>query len=54
MQVVGSTIVDSTYLSKIAGISFESATTSTTGAGAFTTHILQMTLHGATTASLCQ
>jgi hypothetical protein len=53
-EAVNATIVNSAYLSKIVGISFESASTTATGAKAFNTHILQMTLHGVSTANLCK
>jgi hypothetical protein len=52
-QVAGAGIVDATYMGKVVGIAFESAATMVTGAKTFNTHVLQMTLHGASTGSLC-
>ncbi len=60
-QVLGASLVDSSYMAKVTGIAFESAATTaapsgTPGSfagGTFTTNIEQITFHGATTAALC-
>jgi hypothetical protein len=53
-QLLAAGLVDAGYAAKVTGISFESAATQVTGAGTFNTHIKQITLHGADTASLCK
>ncbi|HEY2899456.1 MAG TPA: hypothetical protein VGL59_02690, partial [Polyangia bacterium] len=52
-QVTAAGLVTGDYMNKVTGIAFESAATAITGAKAFTTHIEQITLHGADTAALC-
>jgi len=51
--VASAKLVDTAYMDKVAGISFESAATAITGAKTFTTHIKQITLHGVATTDLC-
>jgi hypothetical protein len=46
-------LVDANYMAKVSSIAFESAATAVTGARSFTTHVKQITLHGASTVSLC-
>jgi hypothetical protein len=53
-QVAAAGPVDGSYMAKVVGIVFESAATMVSGAKAFHTSILQLTLHGASTANLCQ
>ncbi|HEV3190643.1 MAG TPA: hypothetical protein VGY54_09120, partial [Polyangiaceae bacterium] len=61
-QVAAAGLVDSNYMAKVTGIAFESAATlvapsgapATFAPGTFTTQIQQITLHGVSTASLCQ
>jgi hypothetical protein len=52
-QVAAAGLVDASYMAKVVGIVFESAATRVTGPAVFHTNILQLTLHGASTASLC-
>ena len=51
-QVTTQALVDSSYMAKVTGITFESAATPVTTAGTTVT-IAQLTLHGASTAGLC-
>ncbi len=52
-QVTAAGLITGDYMAKVTGIAFESAATAVTGAKAFKTHIDQLTLHGADTATLC-
>ncbi|HVR64181.1 MAG TPA: hypothetical protein VMU50_19915 [Polyangia bacterium] len=52
-QVTAAGLVGGDYMAKVAGIAFESAATAVTGGKMFTTHIDQLTLHGADTTALC-
>jgi hypothetical protein len=61
-QSAGANLVDANYMAKVTGIAFESAATlvapggapATFAPGTFTTQILQITLHGVDTPSLCK
>ncbi|HEY2515126.1 MAG TPA: hypothetical protein VGI39_29875 [Polyangiaceae bacterium] len=52
-QVNAAKTVDSSYMSKVNGIVFESAQNQVTGAKTFNTTIEQITLHGVATSALC-